>query len=582
MATTKHFEEQVAAAVKPIAPSSQAEMDQALTILTTHKNDWAMMDIPGRIALLDQIKQDLSKVEKRWITASMAAKGTHAETMAEGEEWWSLTLAYRQIRFLRKALQDIARFGKPQIPGKVTTRRNGQVVAQVVPYDWKEQFAIPGVRAEVWMDRSVALPANDIPQASFYHRPDKKGQVCLVLGAGNMAALIVEDILNKLFIEGQVVALKMNPVNEYLGPIFSDGFGCLVQAGYLQILYGGGVEGTYLCNHPAVETVYMTGADRTFDAIVFGSGTEGKERKQARRPQFTKPFGAELGSISPVIVVPGPWTSKDIKNQAARFGSWLVPNSGCYCLTPRMMIQMKNWEHREELNREIATFLTTIKTRKAYYPGSFELHRQFVEAHPQALQLGKPQADHLPWTFIVDVDAANSDDICFKREPFMSLYSETALEADNVVEFIRKAVEFANERLWGNLVASIVVHPASLKDKAIAAAVDQAIADLRYGSIVINHWGLLAYYMKITPWGAYPGNELHDIQSGTGFVNNPLMFDRVQKSVIYSDFAPVPDTFLANLTNSYLVFRQVTRYYFDPSIGNLFNVIRRAMAVKKT
>jgi hypothetical protein len=150
-----------------------------------------------------------------------------------------------------------------------------------------------------------------------------------------------------------------------------------------------------------------------------------------------------------------------------------------------------------------------------------------------------------------------------------------------VVEFIRKAVEFANERLWGNLLASIVVHPASLKDKTVAAAVDQAIADLRYGSVVINHWGVLAYYMKITPGGAYPGNEVYDIQSGIGFVNNPLMFDRVQKSVIYSDFAPMADTFLANLTNSYLVFRQSTRYFFDPSIRNLFSLIRKAMAVKK-
>ena len=242
---------------------------------------------------------------------------------------------------------------------------------------------------------------------------------------------------------------------------------------------------------------------------------------------------------------------------------------------------MKNWEHRGALNRGIADFLATIKTRKAYYPGSFELHRQFVEEHPDALQLGEPPAGHLPWTFVVDVDAKNSNDICFRREPFLSLYSETALEAGNVVEFIREAVKFANEGLWGNLVASIVVHPESLKDKAIAAAVDQAIADLRYGSIVINHMGLLAYYMKITPWGAYPGNELHDIRSGTGFVNNPLMFDRVQKSVIYSDFSPLADTFLANLTNSYLVFRQSTRYFFDPSIGNLLNLIWRAMTVKK-
>ena len=580
MATTKHFEEPAASTVKAIPPSSQNEMDQALNTLTTHKDEWAQLDIAGRIALLDQMKQDFSRVEMRWITACMAAKGTHAETMAEGEEWWSLNLVYRQIRFLRKALQDIARFGKPKIPGRVTTLPKGQVVAQVVPYDWKEQFAIPGVKAEVWMDPSVSMQADGLPQASFYQLRDRKGQVCLVLGTGNMPALNIEDTFHKMFVEGQVVALKMNPIMEYLGSIFRDGFDCLVQVGYLQILYGGAAEGTYLCNHPAVDNVHMTGSDRTFEAIVFGSGAEGRERKQARRPQFTKPFSAELGNISPVIVVPGPWTEKDIKNQAARLGSWLVPNAGCYCLTPRMIIQMKSWEHREALNRGIADFLATIKTRRAYYPGSFELHRQFMEAHPQALKLGVPEEGHLPWTFIVDVDSSNLDDICFRREPFLSLYSETALEADNVIEFIGKAVKFANERLWGNLVASILVHPASLKDRNIAAAVDQAIADLRYGSIVINDMGLMAYYMKITPWGAYPGNELHNIQSGNGFVNNPLMFDRLQKSVIYSSFAPMADTFLANLTDNYLVFRQSTRYFFDPSIGNLFNLIRSAMTVK--
>jgi hypothetical protein len=562
-------------------PSLPSEIEQALAVLTANKDGWATMDIPGRIGLLDQMKQGFSKVEKRWITAGMAAKDAHVETMAEGEEWWNLILVYRQLRFLRKALQDIARFGKPQIPGKVTTRPNGQVIAQVVPYDGKEQFALPGIRAEVWMDPSVTLQADDIPQASFYHLPNKKGRVCLVLGAGNMDALVVEDCLYKLFVEGQVVALKMNPVNEYLGPILRDAFSCLIQPGYLQILYGGAAEGTYLCNHKAVDSIHMTGAGRTFDAIVFGSGTEGRERKQARQPQLTKPFSAELGSISPVIIVPGPWTEKDIKNQSARLASWLVPNSGCYCLSPRMIIQMKNWEHRRALNRGIADFLATIKTRKAYYPGSFELHRQFVQEHPDALQLGVPQEGHLPWTFVVDVDAKNPDDICFRQEPFLSLYSETALETDNIVEFIREAVKFANEGLWGNLVASIVVHPASLKDKAIAAAVDQAITDLHYGSIVINDMGLMANYMNVTPWGAYPGNELHDIRSGTGFVNNPLMFDSVQKSVIYSDFTPLADTFLANLTNSYLVFRQSARYFFDPSIGNLLNLIWRAMTVKK-
>jgi acyl-CoA reductase-like NAD-dependent aldehyde dehydrogenase len=303
MATSKSSKGSGESVGMGMQPSSPSEIDQALAVLTAHKDAWATMDIPGRIALLDQMKQDLSKVERRWIEAGLATKDAHAETLAEGEEWWNLMLVYRHLPFLRKALQDIAQFGKPQIPGKVTTRPNGQVVAQVVPYDGKEQFALPGIRAEVWMDPSVSLQADGIPQASFYHLPDKKGRVCLVLGAGNMDALVVEDCLYKLFVEGQVVALKMNPVNEYLGLILRDAFSCLIEAGYLQILYGGAAEGTYLCNHKAVDSIHMTGAGRTFDAIVFGSGTEGRERKQARQPQLTKPFSAELGSIAPVIAI---------------------------------------------------------------------------------------------------------------------------------------------------------------------------------------------------------------------------------------------------------------------------------------
>jgi acyl-CoA reductase-like NAD-dependent aldehyde dehydrogenase len=430
------------------------------------------------------------------------------------------------------------------------------------------------------MDPSVSLQDGGIPQASFYKDKDRKGQICAVLGAGNLGALVPGDFMHKLFVEGQVVALKMNPVNEYLGPFFEEGFSALIKAGFLQILYGGKQEGSYLCNHPAMDNVHMTGSGRTFEAIVFGPGEEGKQRKQARQPQFTKPFSAELGNIAPVIVVPGPWSEKDIKNISARLGSWLVPNSAHNCLSPRLIIQMKNWEHREKLNKGNADFLDGIKTAKAYYPGSFDLHQQFIDAHPEALQLGNPQEGHLPWTFIPDLDATNADDICFKREPFMSLYSETSLEAKDIVEYISKAVEFANDKVWGTLVASIVVHPKSMKDPAVGKAVNQAFEDLRYGSIVINNWGALAHYMTATPWGGYLGSDIYDIQSGIGFVNNPFMFDRVQKSVIYSDFAPIADPFLANITN-YFWFRQDTRYHYNPSVANMFNLIWKAMTMKE-
>jgi len=198
----------------------------------------------------------LPKIEKRWVAAGLAAKDTHTESMAEGEEWYSLTVVYKNIRFLRKALQDMMRFGKPRIPGKVTTRPNGQVVAQVVPYDWKEAVALPGMHAEVWMDPSVSLRNGGIPQASFYQNQDQKGRVCLVLGAGNFGGLIPGDFMYKLFVEGQVVAVKMNPVNAYLGPIIEDGFKALVNAGFLQILFGDAPEGAYLSRHPDVDTIH--------------------------------------------------------------------------------------------------------------------------------------------------------------------------------------------------------------------------------------------------------------------------------------------------------------------------------------
>lgn len=566
--------------VRNMPPSSQDEMDQALDILARHKDTWAQMEIQGRVDLLDQIVQDLPRVQKKWVEACMVAKDAEPETFGEGVEWYSITVVYRITRFLRNALLDISRHGKPGIPGKVSKRPNGQVVAQVAPYDWKEAVALPGIRSEVWMDTSVSLEDGGIPQASFYQRKDRKGQVCIVLGAGNVAALVPGDFLHQLFVEGQVVALKMNPVNEYLGPVIEEAFAALIKAGVLQVLYGGKKEGQYLCHHPLADTVHMTGSDRSFESIVFGPGEEGEKRKKARDPLFTKPFSAELGNISPVIVVPGPWTKKDIKNQAAKIGSWLYPNSGYNCLAPRMIIQMKDWEHRESLNKEIAVFLDKMGTTKAYYPGSVELHGQFVEAHPEALQLGQPEEGHLPWTFIPDLDPSREDDICFRREPFMSLFSETALEAGDVIEYIGKAVEFANEKLWGALNASIVVHPKSMKDPAVAAAVNKAIEDLRYGSIIINHWGALAHYMLLTPWGGYPGSDIYDVQSGIGFVNNPLMFDRVQKSVVYADFAPLADPFLVNTTNNYYWFRQDTRFHRDRSVGNLVNLVWKALTLK--
>jgi hypothetical protein len=68
---------------------------------------------------------------------------------------------------------------------------------------------------EVWMKQGVTIEETIETQALRY-RENHPGKISLVLGAGNASALQVADLLNKLYVENQVVLLKMNPVNAYL------------------------------------------------------------------------------------------------------------------------------------------------------------------------------------------------------------------------------------------------------------------------------------------------------------------------------------------------------------------------------
>ena len=153
-------------------------------------------------------------------------------------------------------------------------------------------------------------------------------KVALVLGAGNVASIGPMDAFYKLFCEDQVVALKMNPVNDYLGPFMVEALQELVDRGWFRVVYGGAAEGKYLCDHEIVSEIHITGSDKTHDAIVFGPGEEGARRKAERQPLNTKRITSELGNVSLVIVVPGPWSKGDLDFQGQNLASMLTNNAG--------------------------------------------------------------------------------------------------------------------------------------------------------------------------------------------------------------------------------------------------------------
>ncbi len=133
------------------------------------------------------------------------------------------------------------------------------------------------------------------------------------------------------------------------------------------------------------------------------------------------------------------------------------------------------------------------------------------------------------------------NDICFTTEAFCGLFAETTLDAANVVEYIERAVTFANEHLWGSLNATIIVHPRSLQEPAVAAALERAIANLHYGTIGINYWGGVGFTLGVTTWGAFPGDSVNDVRSGIGIVHNTLMFDQGPEVGIAWTISQYPD-----------------------------------------
>src|SRR5205085_10638949 len=133
----------------------------------------------------------------------------------------------------------------------------------------------------------------------------------------------------------------------------------------------------------------------------------------------------------------------------------------------------------------VRTVFAAAPPRRAYYPGASDRYRSFLAAHPNAEQIGRAGDGELPWMLVSGLDPTRTDDICFTTEAFCSVTSEVELDGASVADYLRRAVAFANETLWGSLNAGIIVHPKSLADPEVARAVDQAIADLRAGSVVV-------------------------------------------------------------------------------------------------
>lgn len=552
-------------------------LDDGVQRLRRRASTWAALPLDERIELAERTLVGVRAVADAQVATACQHKGLDGDREAGEEYLGGPVVVARNLRLLIGTLREIRQKGAPHLPkGTVRVRDDGQVVVRVLPSDSFERLLYPGFCAEVWMDPVVTPSTLPEEMAGFYRGSRAGGKVVVVLGGGNVASICAQDVLYKLFVEGHVCLLKLHPVNEYLEPFLAQAFSELIEAGFLQIVRGGRELGAYLCSHPGVDQVHMTGSDKTHDAIVYGLGAEGHARKLRDDPISRKPFSAELGNVSPVIVVPGRWGRRALRFQAESIATQITNNCGFNCNAARVLVTSAQWSQREALLAELKAVLHRVPTRQAYYPGAAERHARFVAAHPRALQIGQAGNGRLPWTLITGIDSGQHDEICFREEAFCGVLAETNMAASSPMSFLERAVAFCNQTLWGTLSASIVVDPVTAR--RMRQPLDLAVAKLRYGTVAINHWPAVGYGFGCTTWGAFPGHTRSDIQSGTGVVHNARMFDRPQKSVVKGPFwLPIKLPWFATHHQQQSVARQMVRMEADPRLWLLPGIFSAAL-----
>jgi len=516
-------------------------LDDAVSRVAAQADVWAKTPVAERIAILEQIKDDILKVSEDWAVHAGRMKQIPDDSPLVGEEWISGPYPLMAMCNLLIEVLQGAETGDHLRHMKLRTLENGQLAARVAPANIWETLLLSGVTAEVWMEPGVTKDNLREHSAAAYRIPlhERTGKTALILGAGNIAAIAPLDCFQKLFAENQVAILKLNPVNEYLKPYLEASLQALISRNVLHICTGGIDIGQYLCNHPKIQEIHITGASSSHDAIVWGPGEEGQKNKAAGTPKNPRHITSELGGVCPTIVVPGPWNKADINFQAEQIATQKLHNSGFNCVACQMLIVPETWDKTPAFLDAVRSTIRNTPPRGLYYPGADKRLDGFKDHASKAEVISRPGAPD-----VIIAPFNGKDSYLENTEVFAPALSVYGIDSASPEDFLRKAVAYSNDHLHGTLGANILIHPATIKAMG-KKTFESIVADLRYGCIAINAWTGLGFLMPQAVWGAFPGHTLDDVQSGIGFVHNAFLFDRPERTVVQAPFRPFPRTVLS-------------------------------------
>jgi aldehyde dehydrogenase (NAD(P)+) len=520
-------------------------IDQALAELAEGEKAWAAVGLARRRELLEQVHAATAAAADDWVRAALSFKRVDESSPLAGEEWlsgpYALLTATAALAETIRALEA----GKSPVEGfRIAKAPGGRVAVRVLPHDVYDKLLLSGFTADVWMKPGVTADAVRDNAGLALRDPARTNGIGVVLGAGNVTSIPLLDVLYELYANNRVVALKLNPITDAMLGTFSKVLAPLIEVGAVRILTGGADVGGYLVNHDLVSHLHLTGSAATHDAIMFGTGPEAAARKTAGTPLLDKPATSELGGVSPVIVVPGKWSAADLRFQAEHVATQRLHNGGYNCIATQVVIVSSDWPQKEEFLARLREVLAAAPARPAYYPGSDSRVAQACESYPDAEKIGgrvliTGLAQPSPAQPSPAQASSAQTSSALRTEYFAPVLGVLELPGD-AAAFLNNAVGAANEDFAGTLGVNLIADPRTIA--ALGPAFDDAIAELRYGTVAVNAWTAVGFLTPRATWGAYEGHTVAEVGSGIGIVHNALLLPTPERTVVRGPFRPAPQS----------------------------------------
>ena len=544
---------------------TKLDIDRFITTLRTKSKEFNSISNVQLASMLEETISNIKEVAFFWATICSDNKGT-TKTPAEGEEWLGGPFAsVLATQYYIKSLTN----DDDLVEKKYNSEENSY---KVFPNSFTERITFPFIDAKVIFNKSMSF--EDINKyRGFSKRYDIDPSITLVLGAGNFSSIPYLDVLYHLITRKSVILLKLNPVNEYLKPVFEKVFQSFIERGYIIVTTGNIDESKYMANHPGINHIHLTGSDKTFEDIVYGRELTDKERKSKSLSKINnKPITSELGNVTPIIVHPGKWSTSDIKYQARKIVTAKLNNNGFNCIAAQVVVLPDGWGQTDTLIKFVKHYMSKAKERKAYYPESIErlekLEKDKGYERVNSLSCVTPHLTREIKAYSkFEIDEVWSSTIYFKK-----------IEYTSIEDFANKAIDYCNDELWGNLGVSVIIKDHDRKfNKHIT---NLYIDKLNYGTVAINEWAAIGYIIPQLPWGGFPGNRDNDIQSGQSVVHNSMLFESPLKGVVNTKFRISriidPPWFVTN-KKARRLFKNLTYYQIHNSNINFLKLIFAAL-----